>query len=252
MTFINKISLLTVLLLSVACSTQKIDKNRISNIETAHKKADFLKHDVVQFDILLTFGGNERFNAKMTLKTNSTKGHMLLSDSSEIFFDGSAVYYSKNFKHPKRVRFDAFTWAYFFQFPYKLSDEGTQFSEFGTADMNGKTYNTQRLRFAAGIGDAPQDWYFIYADAKTHLIEHAAYIVTAGKTLEEAEADPHAISYADYSEVDGVPFATTWKFVDWNKETGVGKVNGKATISNIRFYESEAEFFTVPEDFIKN
>jgi hypothetical protein len=47
-------------------------------------------------------------------------------------------------------------------------------------------YLTEKLTFKSGTGDAPDDWYVVYADKKTNLLE-TAYIVTLKAGKEEAE-----------------------------------------------------------------
>jgi hypothetical protein len=51
----------------------------------------------------------------------------------------------------------------------------------------------KKLSFESGTGDAPDDWYVVYADKATNLIEKL-HIVT--KMSEEAEKKPacHTIS----------------------------------------------------------
>jgi hypothetical protein len=36
-------------------------------------------------------------------------------------------------------------------------------------------YLTEKLTFKSGTGDAPDDWYVVYADKKTNLLEKHRY-----------------------------------------------------------------------------
>ena len=75
------------------------------------------------------------------------------------------------------------------------------------------------------------------------------YIVTFGKTIEKAEAEPHAIVYSDYKTVKGIPLATNWKFYNWTQEKGIeGTPIGEATLSNFKFINLSEDFFNKPED----
>ena len=241
---------LCVLLILNSCQ-QPEQGSLIQNIERAHKKSEFLAHQAIRFDLRLFFGGTERLNARVTLLTNSSKGMIESKDGWKIYFDGSSVYHSPELESSSRVRFDALTWSYFFLFPYKLSDPGTKWSAFDQDRLNGKQYITQKLTFAPGTGDAPEYWYVIYADAKTELIEYSAYIVTATKSREDAEADPHAIQYLNYTSVDGIPIATRWSFWEWRKEGGITRQLGTAELKDIQFVDLEDDFFQVPENFIE-
>ncbi|MGY5354521.1 hypothetical protein [Wenyingzhuangia sp. IMCC45467] len=233
------------------CCKSKSKKTPIKAIEEAHHKTDFLSHKAVKFDILLTFRGKERLNASITLLTNSSKGLIENKDNSKIYTHNECVYYSPNFKNVKAVRFDAYTWAYFFLFPYKLNDSGTKWSEFGEGKLNDELFYTQKLSFTSETGDSPDDWYYLYADQDDYLINTAAYIVTFGKNVKKAESDPHAIKYEDYKDVDGIPIATKWSFWEWNKTTGISNQLGEAVISNIQFINNSKYLFNIPSNYIE-
>lgn len=232
-------------------SCKEKSKTPIKSIEDAHHKTEFLSHKAVQFDILLKFRGKERLNATITLLTNSSKGLIENKDGSKIYTLQDKVYYSPDIKKVKAVRFDAYTWSYFFLFPYKLSDPGTHWSNFGENKLNNTTYNTQKLSFSEGTGDAPDDWYFVYSDPDSDLINTAAYIVTYGKNVKKAESDPHAIKYENYKKIKGLPIATKWTFWEWNKSSGISNQLGEAKISNIKFLNNTDNLFIAPDHYLE-
>ncbi|OJJ14713.1 hypothetical protein BKI52_41485 [marine bacterium AO1-C] len=223
----------------------------VGNIETAHNKTAFMQKKAVQFDFALIFGGKERMKAKFTLLTNSTKGMIEMANGEKIMFDQSKVFHSADMENTKGVRFNAYTWSYFFMLPFKLSDAGTQWNEFAADTLNKqdgdsiskKAYDVQKLTFEGATGDSPEDWYVVYADKNTHQLDVAAYIVTAGKTKEKAEADPHAIEYLNYEKVDGIPVATQWAFWGWKADKGLTEKIGSAKVSNVKFLDVEDGFF---------
>lgn len=223
----------------------------IAPLEAAHQRARFLEREAIQFDLLLRFGGKERINATFTLATNSTQARIQLRDSSEIIVRGNQSYHSPEHPQPARVRFDAYTWSYFFLFPYKLSDPGTQWAVYPDSTLNERPYLARKVTFNPGTGDAPDDWYIAYARPDRSLIEVAAYIVTAGQSQEAAEKDPHAIEYLDYTEVDGVPIASRWKFWGWRSTEGLTQELGSAELSNIRFVDPADNFFNPPSNFVE-
>ena len=75
------------------------------------------------------------------------------------------------------------------------------------------------------------------------MIYTAAYIVTANKSKEEAEKDPHAIVYEDYKQVNGVPIAQKWSFYEWSEQDGLTNKLGQADLAGIRFVEVDSTFF---------
>lgn len=228
-----------------------VELNATQKMEAAHAKTAFLTNEIVQFDIVLEFGGKERLNGTMSLATNSSKGKIAYNNGNELYFDQDKVYADSSTENTASARFAAYTWSYFFLFPYKLSDPGTIWSSETEVSLNGETYNSQKLTFQMGTGDAPDDWYITYSDPETHLIKVAAYIVTAGgSTIEEAEEDPHAISYHDYKNVNGIALAHSWKFWEWREDSGLTRQLGKAELSNFQFTNSEETALSPPGSFI--
>lgn len=264
LTMKNRISIFAILLTTLFMSCKPADKENktkpepvqeentttpIGLIENAHHKAHFLSKKAIEFDITVLFGGNEHISGKIATFTNSSKAIITLTTGDKIYVNKDKVYHTPNIKNEQMVRFDAFTWSYFFLFPYKLSDEGTQWSKFEKATLNGEEKNSQFLTFESGTGDAPDDWYYVYSNPNTDLIDVAAYIVTFGKGKEKAEKEPHAVKYNNYQKVDGIPIATKWTYWGWNKEEGLTTQIGKATISNVKFIDNID--FNIPENFIE-
>lgn len=223
----------------------------VRKIERAHKKNAFLAKKAIKFDLDIEFGGKKRLEGTITLLTDSYKALILLKDSNEIIVIGDDVYHSPSIEKQDKIRFDAYTWSYFFLLPYKLSDSGTIINTYKDSVLNEKVYNTNKLTFESGTGDAPDDWYILYANTKSSLLEVAAYIVTAGKSTQEAEKDPHAIKYSNYSKIDNIPIATEWSFWGWKEKEGLTKLLGNAKISNIEFLSDTATLFEVPEGYLE-
>ena len=261
----NIIFLLAFLLLA-ACNTdpspnsEESEKKEVPDLDTqlsalelieqAHQKASFLANDAVQFDLVLSFGGTERVRGTLTLATNGSAGIMVMANGDSLLYNGPIVSHSPNIINSNNARFSAYTWSYFALFPYKLSDPGTRWEPYTLSSLNGTEYNAHKLSFDPGTGDDPNDWYIAYNDPTSHLIQVAAYIVTAGSSVEEAEADPHAIAYSDIKLVDGVPIAHAWTFWEWRKEGGLTEELGNASISNVSFVKTTKGTFQAPEHFI--
>ncbi len=222
----------------------------IQTVEQAHKKEGFLKHKAISFKINIVFGGKQHLDGKITMLTNSTKIRIDKNDESKLIYDGEKVFLCPVEANDKGARFDMFTWTYFFGLPYKLSDPGTKWEMQQDRNLNDKIHSTAKLTFDDGIGDAPDDWYIIYTDPGSKILQAAAYIVTFGSEgdISKAESDPHAIYYKDFIEVDGIPFATKWEFYGWTEEKGITDPLGEATITDITFLENEGILFETPEN----
>ncbi|MFT7352510.1 MAG: hypothetical protein ACI9XR_002297 [Flavobacterium sp.] len=237
------------ILFLISCQEKTADF--VAQTEAAHNKDAFLKQEIVTFDIESSFGSNKWVDATISLTTDSGKGKITFKDSTEIIYNGADVYYSPKIKDTANIRFNAYTIPYFFQLPYKLSDGGTIFTNYQNIEKDNEDFNSKKLSFKANIGDAPNDWYVLYTNKKTNLLQKTAYIVTANSAKEDAEKNPHAIEYLNYQEVNGIPFATNWLFYEWKQNIGLTKEIGKASISNIRFEKATKDFFTPGTDFVK-
>ena len=222
----------------------------VAKIKNAHRASEFFAHKAIAFDIDLSFGGKPRLNGTVTMMTNSTKVLVENDNGDRVLYNGSDVrLYPSDAEWP-RARFDVLTWSWFFAAPYKLDDPGTHWESLGRLPFDETdSADAERLTFGDGIGDAPDDWYIIYRDETTNLIKGTAYIVTYGKSAEDkGKAEPHAITYHDYKEFAGIPFATRWLFQDWSKEAGVSGERGEAVISNVRFIDNPDTQFQLPTD----
>lgn len=218
------------------------------NIASAHHKMEFLTHPAIAFDLDLNFNGKDRFDARITMLTNSAKIHMDKPNGSSLIFTGKNAYLSPKTAIDENARFNMFTWPYFFALPYKLDDHGAKLEYSGKKQLEGEDRETYKLTFANGTGNTPDDWYIIYLNTD-RTIHAAAYIVTfGGKEQATAEKDPHCIVYGDYKKVQGVPIATSWKFYNWSETEGLlGETIGEGTLTNINFTDPGANLFTKPE-----
>lgn len=216
------------------------------DIETAHKKNDFLSKEAVSYTIVVKFGGQDYLDAKFTQSVDGTMIKMEKADGETIIYDGTEVYTNKADGDLGRARFDIFTWSYFFALPYKLNDNGTLWSDFTNKPFYGEEVPTGKLSFESNIGDAPDDWYVAYKNPNNNYLVGAAYIVSYGKGKEKAEEEPHAVKYNNFTEVEGIPFSTDWTYHMWTNETGFGDLIGEAKLSNITFSKLNTEVFKKP------
>lgn len=216
----------------------------VASIEAAHQKSKFDQMEAVQFDLNLIFGGKTRFEGTVIMTPNGSKIRMQDS-SNTMLWDGEKSMILPDTTNEPGAQFALLTWSYFFAAPYKLSDNGTAHEYLGMKPLGDQQYAATKLTFGENVGQSPDDWYVVYKDQDSDLLAAMAYIVTAGGTsTQEAEKDPHAITYEAYSEVDGIPFATQWNFWSWNNAGEMNKLLGSATISNIKFIKKTDKLFS--------
>jgi hypothetical protein len=166
----------------------------------------------------------------------------VLFDGNKIWLDSKDTTYKAG-----RARFDIFTWQYFFALPYKLSDKGTKWELLGDKKLTEQNFPSGKMTFELGTGDAPDDWYVVYAN-EDNLINGAGYIVTFGGTpAEKAVENAHAITYSNYQMINGFPFATEWEFYNWSETEGLkGEPIGSAKIKNIKLLTKDDADFSKP------
>lgn len=221
----------------------------VKAIESAENFKAFNSYDGLAFDLKLIWGGKEVLNANVVSKTNSSKVKMIDGENSTAIYDGEKFWLSPATAQWEGARFDLFTWQYFFMAPFKLSDPGTRWEMLGQKELNGKQYDTAKLSFSEGTGDADQDWYIVFKDPETNLVEAMAYIVTFSSSQEEAEKSPGIILYDNYETVNGVKFPTSWTFKKWNETEGVyGDPRGTAQITNVKLIKDTKSDFLIPAD----
>lgn len=217
-------------------------------IEKAHNRAGWQSSAALAADIVVTFGGNTALDGHIVFQTNMAKTRIDYKDGSVALWDGSMAWVAPGDSPVQGARFHVLTWPYFALAPLKLRDPGSRLESLGEKILNDRPYDVARLTFEAGVGDTPDDWYVVYRDRETSRLHAMAYIVTFGKPVDKAEAEPHAIVYGDYVDVDGVPVPTTWSFFNWNEEQGAhGDSIGNVALKNATFVDPGADQFTPPE-----
>ncbi|AGC78059.1 hypothetical protein LX97_03146 [Nonlabens dokdonensis] len=266
----KKVSLLfVILILFAACkeaTTDKVLKEETSekteinenatnnaftqSMEEAHQKEAFLKNDAVQYDFQVSFGGNVLLDAKITQKTDGSMVRIDNQDGTVILADQDEVFSSPEIADNSMTRFHAYTWSYFFALPYKLNDPGTQWSDEKNLTFGEQQYPTSKLTFENGVGDTSDDWYVVYKNPSSNVLEGVAYIVSYGKGVEKAEEEPHFAKYNDYDMMEGIPVSTNWTFHNWNKEEGFTDQIGKASIKNVNFLDDASIMFEQNEEMV--
>lgn len=220
-------------------------------IAQAHHKDIWDEKNAFRFHLYLEFRGKKRMDGILTMQPNSGKVHMELDNGITATFDGTDAWYTPDTAEFANARFNIRTWPYFMEAAFKLNDPGSNMKEMGPTELNGKTYQAGYMTFGEQVGDSPDDWYIVYADTNSYLLECLAYIVTYKKSLEQANQDPHAITYSDYVDVEGVPVASHWEFYEWRDSLGLTQKLGDGSLSDMEFVTVPDTFYQKPEGAIK-
>lgn len=213
----------------------------VAPIEQAHRAEQWQAKGALETRIEVDFGGRRALEGRLVFSSDAGRSILEPAGGARAVFDGSSAWVSPNAEAFPGARFHLLTWPYFAAVATKLRDPGTAVEVLGPREELGRTFDTARLTFAPGTGDAPDDWYILYREAGTNRLAAMAYIVTFGTDKAKAEAEPHAIVYEDFVEIDGVPISTRWTFHNWTPERGIhGEPIGEARLLDPRWVESPA------------
>ena len=231
----------------VALSASASPDAFISSIESAHGTAAWPKGRALCADFS-TRSGDKGWEGTFTMDRDMSLVRLDVKDGPIIVFDGKDVWMTPADSKFPGPRFWIFTPPYFALIPYKLRDEGARVVPAGSKSIDGAAYDVAKLTFAAGTGDAPDDWYLLFRDPKSGRLNAVAYIVTFARDAAKAELDPHMLRYLDVLTVDGVAISTRWQFFKWSESQGPnGTPLAEWKLMNLKFITPDAATFQRPE-----
>ncbi len=198
----------------------------------------------IETRITIELGGVRALEGTMLFEPATGRCRIALADGAVMVFDGQEAWAPEGVP---RSRFHTLTWPYFMGIPWKLRDTGAQVAQELDRPLGGKDLPTARLTFSSGTGDTPDDWYVLFEGRDSHRLEAVAYIVTYGKSAEEAEETPSLGVYSDYHEVQDLLLPGRMDLYYWDQAVGAGAVKGWATFEEIRVVTPPAGSFERPE-----
>jgi Family of unknown function (DUF6503) len=217
-------------------------------IEAAQGRAAWRSRPALAARLEVSFGGKTAVSGRLLFRTDLSGSRLDLDDGTEAIWDGRQAWVYPAASPFKGARFHLLTWPYFLAAPMKLDDPGTHLEPLGTKALDGASYETARLTFDAGVGDTPDDWYVLYRDPESGRLAAMAYVVTYGKTLQEAEKEPHVVLYHDFVDLGGVTLPTRLEFRRWSEEQGAyGDAIGEVKLGDPAFVEPDLGAFDRPE-----
>ncbi len=220
----------------------------VAPIERAHSADTWPQKEALRSGIVVRFGGNVILEGRMLTTPSMSRTRLDLGSGPIAIWDGADVWVAPADAEFPRARFHALTWPYFLLAPIKLRDPGARVAPLGERELRGTILETAKLSFDSGVGDTPDDWYVLYRSPESGRLAAMAYIVTFGTSLEEAEKEPHAVTYDEYADVEGVPIPTQWTFWMWSEEQGIhGEPIGEVTLQDPEFVSSPEDAFSLPE-----
>jgi hypothetical protein len=220
----------------------------VKRLETAHHKKQFVKHDAIAIELDFYTNGKKSGSGRLLSATNSSRMVFERDGKASIWFDGQDNWRSPAKSDNKLSKSSLLTWQYFTLVPFKLRDQGVNWTLLHDTLFLGKKVNAGKLFFKTGTGLTSNDWFRLYLDPETSLLQGMVFISTQGRTVEEALKAMEVVIYSDYRLVDGVPFPHHLEIALWNEITGPTKTLVTAEVKSIKFFSSNSKWFVLPTD----
>lgn len=193
-------------------------------------------------------------DSTQTVDTWSSRAKHTLTEDKDVHFgwDGKQAWrLPKGKKLPVNARFWSLTPFYFVGVPFVFADKGIKLETKGEIRFERRKYKLVHASFTSGTGDAPEDFYVVYIDAKTHRVGGVRYIVSYPGFFPKGKHSPEKfMSYDGKQVVNGITFPKTFRTYTWNKKRNrPGRLKTKSTLSDVSFHpELLSSAFDVPKD----
>jgi hypothetical protein len=237
------------LLASLAAGCHTAPKSTPTPIEAlgkAHGLESLRSSDALSGDLHIVLE-KQRFDARFTADLRSDRFRMQLADDTIIVYDGKDIWISPAASTLKDARFISRNWLSFVMIPFKVAAGSANVGPFEKQTLAGHEYDAAKVTFNPTQRDWPDDWFRIFIDPKTHYLSAMAFVLTYGKTVDEANLYPKAVTFYDYKNQDGVFFPTTWRFWTYHAKEGLfGPPIGEGRLYNLEFAKPKSTTYTPP------
>ena len=148
------------------------------------------------------------------------------------------------------TRFWALTPYYFLAQPFVLDGEGVNLELLPEITFKDKNQDVVKVTFDQGTGDAPDDYYILYFDSKTHILSVIRYIVSYPAYFKEGEHMPEKfMELIGENKVAGISFPTNYKTYWLTEANKPGEYITQIEVSDLTFKkELPEDYFEVPAE----
>lgn len=169
--------------------------------------------------ILDAHGGMDNWQRQRRLEYTFTRGEAdetqvvdlrnrreyIRAENMEMGYDGDRTWIVADSTYDGDPGFYRGLMFYFYAMPWVLADEGTNFREAEPLTVGGISYPGLHVSYDAGVGESPEDEYYLHYDPDTHEMRWLGYTVTY--FTGEASDKISWIHYPTWTEYDGVGLA---------------------------------------------
>jgi hypothetical protein len=150
---------------------------------------------------------------------------------------------------PFDMKFWALTPYYFLGQPFVLDGEGIRLEKLADALHKGTPYDAVKVSFAAGTGNAPDDYYVLYFGKNDHKLAVIRYIVSYPAYFEAGKHAPEKfMELLGTTVVDGIELATGYHTHWLTDDEKAGEHITTITVDSISFDPTvKNAYFEMPE-----
>jgi hypothetical protein len=179
-------------------------------------------------------------NTYQTIDTWSNKArHQHVADQAQEFgWTGEKTWKQAkdSTAFPYDVKFWALTPYYFLGQPFVLDGEGVRLEKLADKSHKDQAYDAIKVTFAAGTGNAPDDYYILYFGKQDHKLAVIRYIVSYPGYFEKGKYAPEKfMEIQGTTVVDGIELATGYHTHWLTEDEQAGEHITDITVDNIRF-----------------
>lgn len=219
----------------------------IRSIAEHHNQRVYDTKQAVQGEFTVDFGDRFSLTGSMLFDRPLGRAKLTLDNGAVIIWSDGEAFASG--PEVPNARFHALTWPYFVAAPFKLDDPGIVYEDVGLKPgPNADPLPAFRVGFEPGVGDAPDDWYYAMRRPDDAALRALVYIVSYGRDLEQANANPSIITYDAFQTVEGVVFPQAMSFYYWDEQAGLTEPKGNATFTDASFVRLNGDEFDRPAD----
>ncbi|MGF1452650.1 MAG: hypothetical protein ACFB21_11330 [Opitutales bacterium] len=219
--------------------------------QRAHNIESWWTKDLVSAEVVVDFQGSRIVDGTFIFEAHGPRARYERADGATIIFEGETAYITPADAEDQQGRFHVLTWPWFLMAPFKMQGEGIELSDFARKQVANEEYVTIFQTFAGDMGDTPDDWYRYFIDPESGLVYGMSYIVTYGKSEDEANEQASMIRYFDYIEGDGPIISQRQEYWYWDKAnaqlSGDGP-KGTSNVTNIEYFQLDESLFEIPEN----
>ncbi len=222
----------------------------VDRVMQAHNSRAWRAHPAFSCNIRVEFGGLVMLQGSMLVDTSKDRVRLDLQDGTKLVWDGETAWVSPADAAIESPRYHLRTWPFFLKAPFALRDAGVKIEKRTPKMLDGRMCNQFKITFdESAKRDTPEDWFIGFSDIGTHTLAAMAYINTwGGRSVADAEREPHIVYFEDPAIVNSVVIPRTWSFYHWNESQGkFGEQVGEVKLTDIAFAQIREGTFDKPE-----